>query len=48
MVEGQGFEPCNDVVAVGSVEAMLSSLVKDLRDGIDTMIGERGMRLSGG
>ena len=29
-------------------QAMLSSLVKDLRDGIDTMIGERGMRLSGG
>jgi ABC-type multidrug transport system fused ATPase/permease subunit len=29
-------------------KARLSNLVKELNDGVDTMIGERGMRLSGG
>jgi ATP-binding cassette, subfamily B, bacterial PglK len=38
----------NDRLNMAIQKAMLSSLVNELCDGVDTMIGERGMRLSGG
>jgi len=38
----------NDMLNMAIEKAMLSSLVHELCDGVDTMIGERGMRLSGG
>ena len=38
----------NDSVWAALKEASLDKFVKDLPDGLDTMIGERGVRLSGG
>lgn len=43
-----GFEPDEELVWKALKEAQLDEFVKELPDGINTTIGERGVRLSGG